>query len=242
MDVPDGQQAMRVTDRIHTYEVDWPLAEEMGVNRRGMTDYSLSIHVAETDEMTVQFGAGHETTTEQVAEIADDQNVEIVIVEHGDPDHYGGAPSLRGGLGIEVAVPDGDAEAITDDGIEFDYRLVGGEVFSDITIIDANGHTPGNLAFVFEGVLFAGDTVIGSDVELVADDNWSGPLALSPPNRNSGGDEAAQRSVRRLLEYDFDSVLLTHGANLLGDGRAGVETLVDDLTDGINRHDRGQLS
>lgn len=232
---------MRVRDGIYTEAIEWALAEEMGVNRRGAAVPALSVHVAETDEATVLFGAGHESIAGRTASVAREHEVDVVVVEHGDPDHYGGVPRLRSELGLEVAVPAGDAGRLAEAGIESDHRLDGSETFRGVTVIDAPGHTPGNLAFVYDEVLFAGDTVIGADVELVADDDWSGPLALSPPNRNSGGDEAAGRSVGRLLDHAFDVVLLTHGEPVLERGREQVETLVRDLEGGIDRRDRGAL-
>lgn len=232
---------MRVNDSVYTYDLDWPLAAELGVDRRGVDGNPLSINVVQTPEATVQIGAGHETTADQAVDVARDHGVDVVVAEHGDPDHYGAAPRLRDELGVEVAIPAGDAEAIIKDGVDPDYRLRGGETFRGVDVIAAAGHTPGNLVFLYDDVLFAGDTLLGADVELVADDDWQGAFAMSPPNRNAGGDQQARETIRRLLDHDFDVVLITHGENVLENAHDEVETLVADLDRGIERADRGVL-
>lgn len=233
---------MEIRDGVYTYALDWPLATELGVNRRGHgNEESLSVNVVETDEGAVQIGMGHSTTADESVAVARRHGVDLAFAEHGDWDHYSAGPRLREELGVELGVPEGDAEAIADDGVEADFLLSGGDEIRGIEIIDAPGHTPGNLVFLYADVLFAGDTVLGADIENVADDDWSGRLALSPPNRNAGGDEAAIESVRKLLEYDFEVLLLTHGEDVLSDAKAEVEALVDDLDRGIDRGDRGAL-
>lgn len=233
---------MEIRDGVYTYALDWPLATELGVNRRGHgNEDSLSVNVVETDEGAVQIGMGHSTTADESVAVARRHGVDLAFAEHGDWDHYSAGPWLREELGVELGVPEGDAEAIADDGVEADFLLSGGDVLRGIEVIDAPGHTPGNLVFLYADVLFAGDTVLGADIENIADDDWSGRLALSPPNRNAGGDEAAIESVRKLLEYDFDVLLLTHGEDVLSDAKAEVEALVDDLDRGIDRGDRGAL-
>lgn len=233
---------MEIRDGVYTYALDWPLATELGVNRRGHgNEESLSVNVVETDEGAVQIGMGHSTTADESVAVARRHGVDLAFAEHGDWDHYSAGPRLREELGVELGVPEGDAEAIADDGVEADFLLSGGDEIRGIEVIDAPGHTPGNLVFLYADVLFAGDTVLGADIENIADDDWSGRLALSPPNRNAGGDEAAIESVRKLLEYDFEVLLLTHGEDVLSDAKTEVEALVDDLDRGIDRGDRGAL-
>jgi len=37
----------------------------------------------------------------------------------------------------------------------------------------------------------------------------------------------AAKEIRRLLDYDFDKLLLSHGKNILGNAKREVEKLVD---------------
>lgn len=221
---------MNIRDGVDTYALDFPY------NWEGVEN-ALCVHVIETTDHTVLFGSGHETTTDQILEVAVPDAVDTVFVEHGDADHYGGVPALRSELDIDVAVPSGDADWIRDAGITPDHELVGGEVFRGVEAIDAPGHTPGNMAFLFDDILIAGDTLVHSTFPAVSDDGWTGRLAISSPSRNTGGDELAQQSVKDLLDYDFDVVLLTHGANVLEGGKEAVRTLVKDLEADVVRHD-----
>lgn len=221
---------MQIRDGVDTYSLPFPMWE--GV------DDALCVSVLETGEGTVLVGGGHETAADPLVEVATDHGVDAVIVEHGDADHYGGVPALRSALDVEVAVPRGDAEPVEEAGITPDHLLEDGEVWRGVEAIAAPGHTPGNMAFLYDDVLLAGDTVIGSDFVVVADDGWTGPLAISAPSRNTGGDDLAQESVGDLLAYDFEVVLMTHGSDVLEDGHAAMETLVEDLERGVVRHDK----
>lgn len=207
---------MEVRTGVHTFDLAWDY------------DEPLSVHVLETAESTVLFGAGDESTAGELVDVAREHGVDAVVVEHGDGDHYGGVPALREALDVTVAVPAGDAKFLEDAGIEPDVRLDAGERFRGIETIAAPGHTPDNMAYLYGDVLVAGDTVAGVDSMFAAEGDWSGPLAPMTPDYNAD-DERARDSIGTLLEYDFEMVLLTHGSNVTGDGRGAVETLVADL-------------
>lgn len=230
---------MQVKDGIYTFSLEFPLAEEIGVHQPGEDDgNTLGVHVVEANNSTILLGAGHETTADQIVQLARRYEVDICIAEHGDWDHYGGAPRLRDALGIELAVPQKDATAIRDDGVDPQHEFNGGDLQWGIRAIHAPGHTAGNMVFLHDDVLFAGDTLLGSGVGLVTEDDWQGKLALPPPTRNASGDRMAQESVAELLNYEFDSVLVTHGKNVIQNGRAAVRTVIEDLNNGIERAER----
>ena len=209
---------MQVRPGVDTYDLVWNRGEP------------LSVHVVETDDGTVLFGAGDEYTAEELIGIVHDYGVDAVVVEHGDGDHYAGVPALRDALGpdLEVAVPSGDATFLEEAGIEADVLLEDGDEFYGVRAISVPGHTPDNMAYLFDGVLIAGDTVADADSQYAAPGDWSGPLAVMTPDYNAD-DGAARENVARLREYDFDVVLVTHGANVLEGGREAVETLLGDL-------------
>lgn len=209
---------MQVSPGVDTYDLEWDY------------DEPLSVHVIETDEGTVLFGGGDGSTADALVEVAREHDVDAVVVEHGDGDHYGGVPRLREALGsaLEVAVPAGDAGFLEEAGIEPDRRLEDGERFYAVLAISVPGHTPDNMAYLHDDVLIAGDTVAGADSDFAADGDWSGPLAAMTPDFNAD-DEATRENVVRLREYDFDVVLVTHGSNVTENGRGAVDTLLDDL-------------
>lgn len=204
---------MRVKPGVYTYDLEW---ESFGE--------PLSVHVVEA-EGTVLFGGGDASTSDALVEIARDHGVDAVVVEHGDPDHYMGVPHLRESEpGIDVAVPERDASFLRDDGVEPDVTLEPGDKYFGVEVVAAPGHTPGNASYVYDDVLVAGDTVVGADSE----------FARPPPSDLSviesdwnADDEEAVASVANLLEHDFETVLVTHGSNVLENGRQEVENVVE---------------
>lgn len=208
---------MQVRPGVDTYDLAWNRGEP------------LSVHVVETAEGSVLFGAGDAYTAEELVQIARRHEVDGVVVEHGDVDHYEGVPALREALGeFEVAVPAGDARFLEEVGIEPDQLIEDGDRFYGITAIAAPGHTPGNMAYRHDGVLVAGDTMAGVDSQYAAPGDWSGPLVPMTPDYNAD-DAQARESIAGLLEHDFDVVLVTHGSNVLDGGDAAVQSLVDEL-------------
>ena len=210
---------MDVTDKVSTYDLPWSYG---GYNE------PLSVHVVETDEATVLFGTGTEDTADDLLESIDGHDVDIALVEHGDIDHYGGVPSLREELDIEVAVPAGDADFLEAAGIAADHLLEAGESYWDIETISAPGHTPDNMAYLHDDLLVAGDTVCGSDSPFRAEGDWPGRLAPLAAELNND-DSLTLRSISNLLEYEFEMVLTSHGQNTLSDGHSEVAKLVESL-------------
>ncbi len=208
---------MQVTEGVQTYDLEWNRGEP------------LSVHVVETSEATVLFGAGDEYTSAALVDIARAHAVDAVVVEHGDVDHYRGVPALREALDLAVAVPAGDAGFLLDEGIEPDRRLQDGDRFFGVRAIELPGHTPGNMAYLVDGVLIAGDTLAGVDSKYAADGEWTGPLTVMDEDHNAM-DRRARDVVSRLAEYEIETVLVTHGSNVVGGGSDAIGTLIDDLS------------
>lgn len=207
---------MKVRPGVHTFDLEWNRGEP------------LSVHVVETDDGAILFGSGDDATAEQVVAIAREHDIDAVVVEHGDVDHYRGVPALRAALDIDVAVPEGDAGFLLDEDIEPDHRLTDGELYRGVLAIELPGHTPGNMAFLYEGVLIAGDTVAGVDSKYAADGEWSGPLTVMDRDHNAM-DRRAREAIRQLAEYEIETVLVTHGSNVLEAGGEAIQTLINEL-------------
>ncbi|MFB6311810.1 MAG: MBL fold metallo-hydrolase, partial [Salinirussus sp.] len=197
---------MEIKPGIHAYELEWPKCTQYAEEQE-----PLWVHVVETPEVTVLFGTGDETTKDELIPIAVDHGVDQVVVEHGDPDHWEGAPFLRDELDVEISIPAGDAERMIDAGIEPDRRLESGNTYWGIETIAAPGHTPGDMGYLYRDTLIAGDIVFGVDSVFTLEYDYSGKLGVVTPDWNSD-DEAMRQSVRDLVEYDFDVVLVTHGS------------------------------
>jgi len=210
---------MDVTDTVHSYDIPWSY---------GGYDEPLTVQVLETEAATVLFGSGTAETAADLLDAIEDHDIDVVIVEHGDIDHYGGVPALRDAFDLEVAVPAGDADFLAEADIEADQLLEAGETYWGIETISVPGHTPDNMAYRYGEVLVAGDTVCGSDSPFCAEGDWPGKLAPLTAELNND-DSLTLRSIPTLLDYEFDVVLLTHGQNVLEDGYAEVEALVEAL-------------
>ena len=65
--------------------------------------------------------------------------------------------------------------------------------------------------------MIVGDTIFGDD---------DGNL-YTPPAKYSDDAEMAKREIKKLLDYDFDKLLLAHGKNILENAKEEVEKLVN---------------
>lgn len=207
---------MHIREHVETHAVSWNY------------DEPLWVHTVTAAEETVLVGGGAASSTDELLTLVQDQNVSIVIAEHGDPDHYGGIPGLVKGADVEIAAPAGDAQFLEAAGIEPDYRLASDRTYWGLRTLSVPGHTPDNMAYQADDVLIAGETVIGKGSEHAAPGDWSGPLAVTPSGYNTDT-ELMQESVRSLLQYSFSVVLVSHGDHVLDRGHDAVRTLVNDL-------------
>lgn len=209
-----------MTDRtdVHAYDLAWEY------------DEPLSVHVVETDGATVLFGGAVEERGGALVDFVHRHDVDVVVAEHGDWDHYAGLPDVRDATPeVAVAAPAGDVPVLSAAGIDVDVALETGETYWGVTVVGAPGHTPDNAAYVYEDVLVAGDTVVGADSTFAADDAWSGPLAVVEAAFNDD-DARTRASVSNLLPYDVETVLVSHGRSVTSGGHAAIETLVEDLS------------
>jgi glyoxylase-like metal-dependent hydrolase (beta-lactamase superfamily II) len=166
------------------------------------------------------------------AELANRGGVDRVVVEHEDTDHYGALPGIVDEFDPEVVVPEGDHAFLqrTYADLAADRLLDDGDEVAGFRAIRVRGHTYGNMAFVDEsaGILVAGDTVVRADSDVAPAEDWSGPLApvADPFNMHT---ERARRNLVALAGLDVEDILLTHGADVIGDGADAVDRLLWDL-------------
>jgi glyoxylase-like metal-dependent hydrolase (beta-lactamase superfamily II) len=211
---------MELVPGVYTYEIEWTYDEPLGV------------HVIETDHATILFGAGTEDTADEISDIATTHNIDAVIVEHGDPDHYGGVPILRDTIvDLDVAVPANDATVLEEANITPDLQIEADNSYWGIQAISTPGHTRGNMSYIYDNVLVAGDTIVGSDSSFAADDGWSGPFAVMTSSFNADDDQTRE-SVSVVREYDFEIVLISHGTNVTENAQDAVNTVITDLERG----------
>jgi glyoxylase-like metal-dependent hydrolase (beta-lactamase superfamily II) len=93
-------------------------------------------------------------------------------------------------------------------------------IASAFRVIQLPGKSPGEIALLFGQILFLGDAIIG---------NPPGSLGLIPEHKLDDP-QLLRQSLRKLLDYDFDAVLLCDGKPLLGGGKEAVERFVSAMS------------
>lgn len=193
----------------------------------------IACHVVDGEE-TVLFGTGYGFSTPDLLEHLDEfGGVDVVVVEHGDSDHFGAVPGVMERYDdVTLAVASGDEGALLRvyEDITPDVLLRDGDVRWGFHAIRVPGHTYGNFAFhdPNRDLLVAGDTVVASDSDIAAKGAWSGALA-PPADRFNANTEKARENLVRLAPYEFDGALLTHGDDVLSDADYEFERLLGDL-------------
>ncbi|MFW5918736.1 MAG: MBL fold metallo-hydrolase [Halanaeroarchaeum sp.] len=207
---------MDVRDDVFAYDLPWGW---------GDVEEPLSVAVVETAEATVLFGTGDESTADDLLDVAREHDVDVAVAEHGDVDHYGGIPSLREEFGVTIGIPAGDTQFLDDAGVHYDVEMEAGETYWGVETIGVPGHTPDNMAYLYDDVLIAGDSVAGSDSAFAMAGDWPGALAPLTDEFNADTDLALE-SIPALAEYDVETVLTAHGQNALEDGNGEIDLLV----------------
>jgi len=148
------------------------------------------------------------------------RDVEAVLITHKHGDHIRNLPRVKGLTGAEVMSHKGDAGDIQQstkvevEGLEHGDRL---PYCGGIEVIHVPGHSEGNCCYYFptKRVMIAGDTVFGDE---------EGNLE-APPERYCLDVEQASREIRRLMDYDFEALLITHGKNTMENAKEKVKEL-----------------
>ncbi|WP_224447760.1 MBL fold metallo-hydrolase [Haloprofundus salilacus] len=170
---------------------------------------------------------GLESTTDRLFAELDDLGVEPerVVVTHGDGDHVGGLASVVDRFDPEVFVPEqtelGSVDGVEDGGVT---RYGHGDEIGPFEAVHVPGHEPDNHALVDADreIVVAGDAVSGSDQRGLPE----GYLIL-PPAVFSDDLNEAEESLERLLEYEFDAVLVFHGSSVLEGAKEKLDRFVN---------------
>ena len=132
--------------------------------------------------------------------------------------HTRGAATINARTGAPILIHADDAAYAQSQGTPIDGELRIGDAVGPLTVEPAPGKSPGEVVLHWRErrLLFAGDAIIGNPPgrcsllrEKVLDD---------PPR--------LRRSVRNLLDLDFDALLVGDGTPILHDAKARVAELV----------------
>jgi glyoxylase-like metal-dependent hydrolase (beta-lactamase superfamily II) len=156
-----------------------------------------------------------EATPEEITEITRLGVSRILLTNRN---HVRDANRIRSRTGARTAIHADDAGYAQGQGAVIDERLAVGETIGPLRVVAVAGKSPGEVAFHWpeRRLLIVGDAVIGHP---------PGQLSLL---RERVMDDPAQlrASVRRLLELDFDTVLVGDGTPLLAGAKAQLAALV----------------
>lgn len=187
-----------------------------------------------------------------------EQRLTTVLLTHQDIDHIGGLPSFKAdnpGLVVyahedDKAVIDGqqpmikvsperlagllgalpeavrsqfEAAFIKPAGTNVDRTMADGEILSfagGLTVIHTPGHTPGHVCLYHQ----PSKTLIAGDAMVVENGELKGPREAVTPDM-----AAALESLKKLKNYDIETVICYHGGQLKGN----VSRQIAALTEGI---------
>ncbi len=133
--------------------------------------------------------------------------------------HSRAANLVRQRTGARTAIHPDDAAHARGQGTELDDDLLTGDKIGPLAVIGVPGKSPGEVAFHWpeRRLLLVGDAVIG---------NPPGRCGLL---RESVMDDPPllRESVRRLLDLEFETLLVGDGAPILRDAKARLEELIE---------------
>lgn len=167
------------------------------------------------------FDTGLESTVETTVEKIDELGIEPerLVVTHGDGDHVGGFDGIVAEYEPETWVP-----VQTDAGLDADNRYDDGDIIGRFEAIHMPGHKPDNYALVGEevGVAVMGDALSGADQRGLPE----GYFHL-PPEVYTTDLGQAERSLEKLLPYNFEVGLVFHGSSVTEGASEKIETYFD---------------
>jgi len=132
--------------------------------------------------------------------------------------HVRAANRVRELTGARVAIHPADAAYARNQGAIIDADLVAGERVGPLSVVAVPGKSPGEIALHWpeRRMLIVGDAVIGNP-----------PGRCSLPREQVMDDPALLRqSVRKLLDLDFDALLVGDGVSIMRGARDRLRELV----------------
>lgn len=176
-----------------------------------------------TDDVPILFDAGLADTTDALIDGITEVGVapERLVITHADGDHIGGFDGIVDHYEPETYVPE---QSVIDTTHDPDHRYTDGDTIGRFTALHLPGHEPDNHALIDEdaGIVVMGDAVSGADQRGLPAGYFHLPPAVYSQDLNQ-----AERSLERLLAYEFDVALCYHGSSVTTDARAKLDRYVN---------------
>ena len=156
-----------------------------------------------------------EPSEEELDEIASLGVARIILTNRN---HSRASNKLRERTGARTSIHPDDAAHARDQGTMLDDALAVGQTIGPLVVVEAPGKSPGEVALHWpeRRLLMVGDAVIG---------NPPGSCGLLR-EKVMDDPERLRQSVRRLLDLDFDTLLVGDGEPVLEGAKARLEELV----------------
>ncbi len=137
--------------------------------------------------------------------------------------HSRAANRVRARTGARTLIHADDADHARSQETELDDALEVGGTVGPLEVVDASGKSPGEVALLWRdrGILIVGDAIIG---------NPPGQCGLLP-ERVMDGPARLRSNLRKLLDLDFDILLVGDGEPILQNGKARLKELVGTFPD-----------
>ena len=137
--------------------------------------------------------------------------------------HSRAANRVRTRTGARTVIHAEDADHARSQETELDDGLEVGGTVGPLEVVDASGKSPGEVALLWpdRGILIVGDAIIG---------NPPGQCGLLP-ERVMDDPARLRNSLRKLLDLDFDILLVGDGESILRNAKARLNELVETFLD-----------
>lgn len=157
-------------------------------------------------------------------------SIKHILLTHHDLDHVGSLVLVQQRTGADIWASKVDIPYITGEKPREGFKghlsrimrvkkpkaisaFSQGKAVAGVGVIDAPGHTPGHVCFLYDGVLFAGDLVEHKKGVVVP---YPAPWTLDTP--------LLLESIKRVEEYEFEWICPAHGQPYKRDGKAVCST------------------
>jgi glyoxylase-like metal-dependent hydrolase (beta-lactamase superfamily II) len=191
-----------------------------GIHRIDGTDY-LSIFLVDCGTHLVLFDSGFNRKDgpiilEYIKKLG--KPLKLIILTHHHIDHIGNIKKIRAETGAQLAyhkLEDGKLRDKADFLLSDKQKLE----LCGMEIIHLPGHTKGNISIYLpkQKAIIIGDTIF--------DENG----LIAPPEMYCTDYAEAQQIIKKLLDYDFNVIFLSHGRPMIEDAYKKVELLVKSL-------------